>query len=97
VYKITQKTPDSQPKTGLERILDFFNETLEVNHPITLKEVVDKTNLSYTFVKKTLTRLKEEEYCGFHFEKSGGTWITWKDRKHIIKKTDDTCSKFLNS
>ena len=39
---------------------------------------------------------KKEEYCGFHYEQSGSTWITWKDREHIVKKLDDTCSRFLD-
>jgi len=46
-------------------------------------------------VKKTLTKIKEE-YDGFYFEKSGSTWIMWKDRDHVIKKLDDTCSRFLD-
>ena len=45
--------------------------------------------------KKTLTKLKKEEYCGFNFEQSGATWIAWKDRDHILPKMDDTCSRFL--
>ena len=58
-------------------------------------EIVDKTSLSYTFVKKTLDKLKEEEYCGFHYEQSGSTWIAWKDRDHIIKQLNDTCGHML--
>jgi len=45
-------------------------------------------------VKKTLAKIKED-YDGFYFEKSGSTWIIWKDRNHIIKKLDETCSRFL--
>lgn len=93
--KISFKTLDSAPKTGLEKIIDFFNKTLEKNHPIAITEVVKKTGFSWSFVKKTLKKLKEEDYCGFHFEKSGNMWIAWKDREHIIKKMDDTCSRFL--
>ena len=86
---------NSSPKTGLENIIDFFNNKLEENHPVTIKEIVEKTGFSWSFIKKTLKKLKEEEYCGFHFDKSGNTWIAWKDRNKIIKKMDDTCSRFL--
>ena len=89
------KISNSAPKTGFEKIIDFFNNDLEVNHPITIKELVDKTGFSWSFVKKTLEKLKKEEYSGFHWEKSGGTWIIWKDREHILKKLDDTCNRFL--
>ena len=85
---------DSAPKTGLEKIIYFFNNVLEINHPITIAEVVSKTGFSWSFVKKTLTKMKDE-YDGFHFEKSGSAWIVWKDRNHVIKKLDDTCSRFL--
>ncbi len=68
---------------------------MEKNHPITLKEVVDKTGISYTYVKRVLDKFKKEEYCGFHFDKSGGTWIAWKDREKILPKLDDTCSRYL--
>ena len=57
--------------------------------------MVERTNLSYTFVKKTLDKLKNEEYCGLHYEQSGATWIAWKDREHVIKKLDDTCAHML--
>jgi len=86
---------DTAPKTGLEKIIEFFNEDVDVNHPIAIAEVVEKTGFSWSFVKKTLSKLKTE-FDGFHFEKSGNTWITWKDRTHIIKKLDDTCSRFLD-
>ena len=85
---------NSAPKTGFEKVLDFFNNKLDVNHPIAIAEIVDKTGFSWSFIKKTLTRIKDE-YVGFHFEKSGNTWIAWKDRNHVVKKTDDTCSRFL--
>lgn len=83
------------PKTGFEKIIEFFNENLEISHPIAIAEVVEKTGFSWSFVKKTLSRIKEE-YDGFYFEKSGSTWLMWKDRNHIIKKLDDTCSRFLD-
>ena len=85
---------DSPPKTGFEKILEFINNELETNHPITIKEIVDKTGFSWSFIKKTLAKIKDN-YDGFHFEKSGNTWIAWKDRDHIIKKLDETCSRFL--
>lgn len=60
-----------------------------------IAEVVDKTELSWTYVKRMLDKLKEEKYCGFYFEKLGNSWVTWKDREHVIKPMDDTCSRFL--
>ena len=94
--KLSSENVDSPPKTGFEKILGFINNELETNHPITIKEIVERTGFSWSFVKKTLERLKKEEYCGFNFEKSGSTWIIWKDREHIIEKLDDTCSRFLD-
>ncbi|MBY9008454.1 MAG: hypothetical protein KGD74_01150 [Candidatus Lokiarchaeota archaeon] len=82
------------PKTGFEKIIDFFTNNLAVNQPITIAEVVEKTGFSWSFVKKTLSKIKDD-YDGFYFEKSGSTWIIWKDRNHIIKKLDETCSRFL--
>jgi len=84
----------SSPKTGFEKVVDFFNYSLEINQPIAIAEVVEKTGFSWSFIKKTLIKIKDE-YDGFHFEKSGSTWISWKDRDHIIKKLDETCSRFL--
>jgi hypothetical protein len=86
---------EKTPKTGFEKIIDYFNTNLEINHPIAIAKVVEDTGFSWSFIKKTLARVKEE-YDGFHFEKSGNTWITWKDRDHIIKKLDETCSRLLN-
>lgn len=86
---------DSTPKTGFEKIIDYFNKNLEVNHPVAIAEIVEGTGFSWSFVKKTLAKIYEE-YDGFHFEKSGSTWISWKDREHIIKKLDNTCSRFLD-
>ena len=85
---------NTTPKTGFDKILDFFNNSLAVNHPIAIAEVVERTGFSWSFVKKTLTKIKDD-YDGFFFEKSGSTWIIWKDRNHIIKKLDETCSRFL--
>lgn len=86
---------NTTPKTGFEKIIDFFNANLEISRPITIAEVVERTGFSWSFVKKTLSKIKED-YDGFHFEKSGSTWITWKDRDHIIKKLDKTCSRYLD-
>ena len=85
---------NSFPKKGFEKIIDFFNLNLAINHPIAIAEVVEKTGFSWSFVKKTLSKIKDD-YDGFYFEKSGSTWIIWKDRDHIIKKLDETCSRFL--
>ena len=76
---------EKPPKTGFEKIIDYFNNKL----------VVEETGFSWSFIKKTLAKVKEE-YDGFHFEKSGNTWITWKDRDRIIQKLDETCSQFLD-
>ena len=83
------------PKSGFEEIIDFFNKDLVVNHPIAIAEIVQRTGFSWSFVKKTLSKIKGD-YDGFYFEKSGSTWIMWKDRNHIIKKLDETCSRFLD-
>ena len=82
-------------KTGFEKIIEFYNNYLEINKPIAIAELVEKTGFSWSFIKKTLAKIKNE-YDGFHFEKSGNTWITWKDRDHIIPKLEDTCSRFLD-
>ena len=87
---------EKTPITGFEKIIDYFNTKLEINHPIAIAKVVEDTGLSWSFIKKTLIKVKEE-YDGFHFEKSGNTWITWKDRDHIIKKLDETCSRRLEN
>jgi hypothetical protein len=86
---------EKTPKTGFEKIIAYFNTKLEINHPIAIAEVVKDTGFSWSFIKKTLAKVKEE-YDGFHFEKSGNTWITWKDRDRIIQKLDETCSRFLD-
>ncbi len=86
---------ESAPKTGIDKIIYFLNNVLDINHPITIAEVVDKTGLSWSFVKKIMVKMKDE-YDGFHFEKSGSAWIVWKDREHVIKKLEDTCSRFLS-
>ena len=85
---------EKTPKTGFEKIINYFNTKLEINHPVAIAKVVADTGFSWSFIKKTLAKVKEE-YSGFHFEKSGNTWIIWKDREHIIRNLDDTCSRFL--
>ncbi|MEE9378138.1 MAG: hypothetical protein V3V33_08890 [Candidatus Lokiarchaeia archaeon] len=86
---------ENTPRTGYEKIIEYFNKHLEKNHPIAIAKIVEETGFSWSFIKKTLAKLKEE-YNGFHFEKSGSTWITWKDRDHLIKKLDETCSRLLD-
>ncbi|MFX0103867.1 MAG: hypothetical protein ACFE75_00045 [Candidatus Hodarchaeota archaeon] len=83
------------PKTGYEKIIAYFNNKLEINHPIAIAKIVEDTGFSWSFVKKTLTKISDE-YNGFHFEKSGNTWIMWKDRDHLIKKLEETCSRLLD-
>ena len=90
---MTQK--ENSPKTGFEKIIDYFNQNLEINHPIAIAKIVEDTGFSWSFIKKTLEKIKEE-YVGFNFEKSGSTWIIWKDRSHLIKKLPDTCSSLLD-
>ncbi len=82
-------------KSGLEKIIEFFN-SLEENHPVSITEVVDNTDLSWTYVKRVLKEELKDNYAGFHFEKSGNTWIAWKDRDKIVKKLDKTCGSMLN-
>lgn len=86
---------ESPPKTGFEKVIDYFNKNLELNHPVAIAKIVEDTGFSWSFIKKTLAKIKEQ-YDGFHFEKSGNTWITWKDRDHLIKKLDETCSRLLD-
>jgi len=86
---------EDPPKTGFQKLIDYFNITLDINHPIAIAKIVKDTEYSWSFIKKTLSKIKEE-YDGFHFEKSGSTWIIWKDRDHLIKKLDETCSNLLD-
>ena len=86
---------EDPPKTGFQKLIDYFNIKLDINHPIAIAKIVEDTGYSWSFIKKTLSKIKEE-YDGFHFEKSGSTWITWKDRDHLIKKLNETCSNLLD-
>jgi len=92
--KITHNNQDTSPKTGFEKIVDFINN-LELNHPVAIAEIVNKTGLSWTYVKRILSEQLKDKYDGFNLEKSGNMWITWKDRDKIIKKLDDTCGDLL--
>lgn len=83
-------------KSGLEKIIDFIN-SLEKSHPVSITEIVDNTDLSWTYVKRVLKEDLKDNYAGFHFEKSGNTWIAWKDREKIVKKLDKTCGSMLNA
>ncbi|MFX0038184.1 MAG: hypothetical protein ACFFCY_15240 [Promethearchaeota archaeon] len=83
------------PKSGFDKIIDYFNNSLEINRPVAIAKVVEETGFSWSFIKKTLAKISEN-YDGFHFEKSGSTWIIWKDRDHLIKKLNDTCSRLLD-
>lgn len=76
--------------------MDFFN-SLEKNTPVSITEVVDNTELSWTYVKRILKQKLKNNYAGFHFEKSGNTWIAWKDRDKIIRKLEHTCGEMLES
>ncbi len=86
---------EDSTKSGFEKLIDYFNNTLDINQPIAIAKIVEDTGFSWSFIKKTLKKIKEE-YDAFHFEKSGSTWIIWKDRDHLIKKLDETCSRFLD-
>ncbi len=90
---IAHSNKDTSPKTGIEKIIDFIN-SIQINHPISITEVVEKTELSWTYVRRILEQLKKD-YVGLNFEKSGSTWIAWKDRNKIMKKLDDTCGDLL--
>jgi AraC-like DNA-binding protein len=92
--EITPNNQNTAPKTGFEKIVDFINN-LELNHPVAIAEIVDKTGLSWTYVKRILSEQLKDKYDGFNLEKSGNTWIMWKDRDKIIKKLDDTCGDLL--
>ena len=66
-YLIANKNLESTK--GFEKIIDFLNQQLKKNTPIDIAEVVDKTKLSWTYVKKILEQIKKMEYIGYHFEK----------------------------
>ncbi len=85
---------ENSPKTGFEKIIEYLNNSLEINHPIAIAKIVEDTGFSWSFIKKTLSKIKEQ-YDGYHFEKSGNTWLIWKDRQHLIKKLNETCSSLL--
>lgn len=92
---ISSKNYDDSLTPGAKKIISFLNEDLDVNKPVDIHEIVDQTDLSWTYVKKILEKFKEEKYVGFHFEKLGNSWIIWKDRKHVIKQPKNTCGRFL--
>jgi hypothetical protein len=86
---------DTSPKTGFEKIVSFFNNRLDKNSPVGITEIVDDTDLSWTYVKRVLTKELKGNYVGFHLKKSGNTWMAWKDRNKIVKKLDHTCGELL--
>ncbi len=88
------ESKEDEQKTGFQKIISFFNDG-DKNKPAAIAEVVERTGLSWSYVKKVLEQLKRENYCGFHFEKSGNTWMSWKDRDKILKKPTDTCGHML--
>ncbi|KKM19728.1 hypothetical protein LCGC14_1652700, partial [marine sediment metagenome] len=51
---------EDAPKTGFEKILAYFNEILEINHPIAIAKIVEDTGFSWSFIKKTLAKIKDE-------------------------------------
>ncbi|TFF89738.1 MAG: hypothetical protein EU548_06600 [Promethearchaeota archaeon] len=91
----TISSNENSPKTGFEKVLEFFNSKLSVNKPVDIARIEDETELSWTYVKRVLQKLKKEKYEGFHFKKLGNSWIAWKDREKIIKKLDNTCGHLL--
>ncbi|MFO8019089.1 MAG: hypothetical protein R6U96_10670 [Promethearchaeia archaeon] len=56
---------------------------------------MDYTDLSWTYVKRVLTKELNDNYVGFHMKKSGNTWMTWKDRDKIVRELDHTCRELL--
>ena len=85
---------DDESRSGIEKIVDFFNE-IDVNRPVTISEIEDHTGLSWTYIKRILTKKLDQGYHGFNLKKSGSTWVAWKDRGKIVKKLDDTCGHLL--
>lgn len=81
---------------GFEKLVNFINESLEVNSPVDIAEIEEETGLSWTYVKRLLNKLKKQKYVGFHFEKIGNSWAIWKSREHILKPMGDTCGRFLD-
>ena len=81
---------------GFQKLVDFINKSLDVNSPVDIAEIEEQTGLSWTYVKRLLEQLKEEEYVGFHFEKIGNSWAIWKSREHILRPMDDTCGRLLD-
>ena len=51
--------PEKGIKTGLDKIIEYFNIDLEENHPIAIAKVVEDTGFSWSFVRKTLAKIKE--------------------------------------
>lgn len=76
--------------------MEFFNTQIDINNPVGITEIVDYTDLSWTYVKRVLTKELDKNYVGFHLKKSGSTWIAWKDRNKIIKKLNHTCGELLS-
>ena len=63
--------PEKGIKTGLEKIIEYFNNNLEENHPIAIAKVVEDTGFSWSFIRKTLAKkitmdfiLKSQEIHG---------------------------------
>ncbi|MCK4281789.1 MAG: hypothetical protein KAX10_06720 [Candidatus Lokiarchaeota archaeon] len=78
--------------SGYERIVTFFNN-MEENHPVSIKEIEDNTNLSWTYIKKVLFKIEDNYHL--NFRKSGGTWIVWKEPGHLRRRIKDSCSQYL--
>ncbi|GAB4318651.1 MAG: hypothetical protein Kow0069_21880 [Promethearchaeota archaeon] len=76
---------------GEQKILDFFNDRVPVNEPVSLREVTEATGLSWTYVKRVVTSGK----FTVHAKKSGKTWIAWKTASRVGVHHDDTCAKYL--
>ena len=45
---------NNAPKSGFDKIIDYFNNSLDLNHPIAIAKIVEETGFSWSFVKKNI-------------------------------------------
>ncbi len=90
--KITEHEKLQKPPSGYVKIVKFFN-SMEENHPVSIKEIEQGTNLSWPYIKKVLFKIKEDYLL--NLKKSGGTWIVWKEAGQLKRKLKDSCSQYL--
>lgn len=78
--------------SGYDKVIEFFNK-MEINHPVSIKEIEEYTDLSWTGIKKILDKIKDD--YNLNLRKSGGNWIIWKNQGHLKRKLKDSCSQYL--